>query len=67
MASKQFIEFEKGQIVTKKLNCHHSSIDVFFKNSSKIIRKEGSGHKRKTTVSENRTIVIKYIDCHQLS
>ena len=44
IASKEFSECEKGQIVAykeyglsfpdiaKKLNCHHSSYDVFYKN-----------------------------------
>ena len=49
MASKQLSKFEKGQIVAynnhgqslcdiaKKLNCHHSSIDVFLKKKLEII------------------------------
>ena len=47
MAFKQLCEFKKGQImayydcelllgdITKKLNCHHSSIDVFLKTYKK--------------------------------
>ena len=72
MASKQFTEFGKGQIVAyndcelpfqriaKKLNYLHSSIDVFLKNYKKTgnyHQKRGYGLKREITASEDPKIV----------
>ena len=68
MANKQLSEFDKGQIVAynncwqslraiaKKLNHHHSSINVFptnYKNAGNYHQK-GYGHKRKSTAFEDR-------------
>ena len=56
MDIKQLSEFEKGHIVAykdcsdirKKLNCHNSSVYIFFKN----YKKTGNHHKKKVTAEK---------------
>ena len=72
MASEQLSEFEKGQNVVynycglllhniaKKLNCHHSWINIFLKNyKTGNYQWKGHWHKRKTAVSEDAKIFRK--------
>ena len=72
MACKQLSKFENSKIVAyndcglslpdiaKKLNHHHSPIDIFLKNKktgNNHPPKNGYDHKRKSTASENRKII----------
>ena len=72
MACKQLSEFEKEQImayndygrwffdIAKKLNCHHSLINIFLKNykeTRNYHQKEDCGHQRKNASPDSNGLI----------